>query len=94
MPRFDHDADDDAAEFSRSNDDRDQHDEDADDADLQAEARVTCPYCGEDCEITLDPHGGATQQYVEDCPVCCRPWSVHVAYNDAGAAEAWLEEPG
>ncbi len=39
-----------------------------------------CPYCGELCEIVLDPGGGAHQHYVEDCPVCCRPWAVTVTW--------------
>ena len=31
-----------------------------------------CHYCGEPAEAVLDLSGG-DQQYVEDCPVCCRP---------------------
>ncbi|GGK07371.1 CPXCG motif-containing cysteine-rich protein [Pseudomonas matsuisoli] len=31
-----------------------------------------CPYCGEPVEAVLDLSGG-DQQYIEDCPVCCRP---------------------
>ena len=31
-----------------------------------------CPYCGEPVEAVLDLTGG-DQQYIEDCPVCCRP---------------------
>ncbi len=31
-----------------------------------------CPYCGERVEALLDLSAG-DQQYVEDCPVCCRP---------------------
>ena len=61
---------------------------------LQVEATVSCPYCGEACEISLDPGGGRTQSYVEDCPVCCRPWQVHVSYSDEGTSEVWLEEDG
>ncbi|KPY87633.1 Cysteine-rich CPXCG protein [Pseudomonas syringae pv. spinaceae] len=30
------------------------------------------PYCGEPVEAVLDLSGG-DQQYIEDCPVCCRP---------------------
>jgi len=32
-----------------------------------------CAYCGEENEAMVDPTGGAQQQYVEDCTVCCRP---------------------
>ncbi|MGA2052811.1 MAG: CPXCG motif-containing cysteine-rich protein [Opitutales bacterium] len=47
---------------------------------------MECPYCGEAVEITLDPDGGATQRYVQDCEVCCRPWEVHVSYDAEGRA--------
>jgi hypothetical protein len=38
---------------------------------------VTCPYCGEQVEIYLEPdvHGS----FVQDCEVCCRPWRVRVS---------------
>jgi Cysteine-rich CPXCG len=53
-------------------------------------AEALCPYCGELVEIVLDPTGGADQRYVEDCPVCCRPWWVRVAYV-GGEATVELE---
>jgi hypothetical protein len=62
------------------------------DSDLQTEAEVTCTSCGETVEISLDAGGGTTQEYVEDCPVCCRPWRVHLSYDKDGVAEIWLEE--
>jgi len=46
-------------------------------------AEVSCPYCGEQVELILDPGGGADQEYVEDCEVCCRPWQVHVRFRDS-----------
>jgi len=49
-------------------------------------AAVHCPYCGEVVEIALDPGGGAVQEYVEDCQVCCRPWRVRVHYGERGGA--------
>ena len=33
---------------------------------------VQCPYCGETFETGVDSSGGS-QEYVEDCYVCCRP---------------------
>jgi transposase-like protein len=48
------------------------------------EAHVTCPYCGATNMIGLDPGGGPRQEYVEDCPVCCRPWRVLVRYGADG----------
>ncbi len=55
------------------------------------EADVTCPYCFESMSIALDPGSGAHQQYVEDCQVCCRPWSVFVHYDENGDADVSLE---
>lgn len=52
---------------------------------------ATCPYCGEPVDLVVDPSGGATQEYIEDCPVCCRPWQVHVEVDDEGRARAWLD---
>ncbi len=49
-------------------------------------ATVWCPYCGEPTEVAIDPGGGAAQEYVEDCAVCCRPWRVTVAYGADGGA--------
>lgn len=51
------------------------------------EATVSCPYCGEAVEITLDPGGGTHQDYVEDCEVCCQPWRVSVQYGLDGEAQ-------
>lgn len=55
------------------------------------EAEVTCPYCGESVTIGLDPGGGPSQTYVEDCQVCCQPWRVHLDYDDHGVARVWVE---
>jgi hypothetical protein len=52
-------------------------------------ATVDCPYCGEPGEVAVDPGGGAHQEYVEDCQVCCRPWRVTVAYRADGSADVW-----
>ena len=56
---------------------------------------VSCPYCGELVEMVVDPGGGPVQEYVEDCEVCCRPWSVRVAFDRDGVptvSVATLEE--
>jgi Cysteine-rich CPXCG len=55
------------------------------------EAEVTCPYCGENVTIALDPGGGRSQTYVEDCQVCCQPWRVSVSYDERGVADVWVE---
>jgi hypothetical protein len=42
---------------------------------------LRCPCCGETVELLIDEGGGSPQSYVEDCPVCCRPWQVRVIYD-------------
>jgi hypothetical protein len=49
-------------------------------------ATVYCPYCNESVEIAIDPGGGSAQEYVEDCEVCCQPWTVTVRYSEDGSA--------
>jgi len=46
------------------------------------ETVVLCPYCGEENTILIDESVGLTQQYVEDCQVCCRPWQVVIAVDE------------
>lgn len=36
------------------------------------EPDIACPYCGETFSIVVDCTAGS-QQYVEDCFVCCQP---------------------
>ena len=38
---------------------------------------VDCPYCGEHFETETDCSGGS-HDYIEDCPVCCRPIEFHL----------------
>jgi hypothetical protein len=40
---------------------------------------LECPCCGEPVELLIDTGGAERQAYVEDCPVCCRPWEVEVS---------------
>jgi hypothetical protein len=49
-----------------------------------------CPYCGEPVEVTVEPTGASNEHYVEDCPVCCRPWEVYVTRED-GELQAVLQ---
>jgi hypothetical protein len=37
---------------------------------------VTCPYCGEQVEIYLEPD--VRGSFVQDCEVCCNPWRITV----------------
>ena len=42
---------------------------------------VTCPYCGEEIELYLEPD--VKGELVQDCEVCCNPWLIRVS-TDAG----------
>ena len=44
----------------------------------------SCPYCGEEIEIFLDEGGGSSQDYVEDCAICCRPMRVILTPGEDG----------
>ena len=37
---------------------------------------ITCPYCGEEVEIYVEPDMAGA--FVQDCEVCCNPWRVRV----------------
>jgi transposase-like protein len=57
---------------------------------MTQEITSRCPYCGEPVEIVVDPGGARLQRYVEDCPVCCRPWNVEVTLLPEG--DDWTVE--
>jgi len=44
---------------------------------------LDCPYCGECFETAVDRSGGS-QQYIEDCPVCCRPIEFRLEVGSDG----------
>jgi hypothetical protein len=71
----------------------DDEDEFLEEESADQDTEVTCPHCGEQVVIVLDPGGGSEQEYVEDCGVCCRPWLVTVRYGEDGRASVELE-PG
>jgi len=50
------------------------------------EATYICGACGEEVVIPLDMSAGPSQEYVEDCPVCCRPNLIHVEIDEDGEA--------
>ena len=49
------------------------------------EAAYICDACGEEIVVPVDRTAGAVQQYVEDCPVCCRPNVLTVRVDPDGA---------
>lgn len=53
---------------------------------LADEGSYICGSCGEEIVVPLDPSAGESQQYVEDCPVCCQANEVSVDFDEDGAA--------
>ena len=58
---------------------------------LNDEASYVCDACGEEIVVPLDFSQGSSQEYVEDCPVCCRANVIHVDIDDKGNARIWAE---
>lgn len=48
------------------------------------EASYICGACGEEIVVPIDFSQGSEQQYVEDCPVCCRANVVRVDIDPNG----------
>ncbi len=58
---------------------------------MQTEVSYICDACGEEIVIPLDPTQGRVQEFVEDCPVCCRPHVIHIEVDEDGEARGWAE---
>ena len=57
----------------------------------QEESSYVCQSCGEEIEIPVDLTAGQSQEYVEDCPVCCRPHLIHLEIDETGQVRLWAE---
>lgn len=58
---------------------------------MRDEVSYTCQSCGEEIVAPVDLAGGSEQEYVEDCPVCCRPHVLHVSIDADGEVRGWAE---
>jgi DNA-directed RNA polymerase subunit RPC12/RpoP len=58
---------------------------------MNGEASYVCGACGEEIVIPVDVSQGERQDYVEDCPVCCRANVIHVEVDEEGAISIWAE---
>lgn len=47
---------------------------------MTTEFVVTCPYCGEDVDLYLEPE--IEGDLIQDCEVCCQPWQLHVSSDE------------
>ena len=44
---------------------------------------VSCPFCGEETEVTVDDEPGR-QQFIQDCDVCCHPIQIRARVDRDG----------
>ena len=58
---------------------------------MNDEVTYVCGACGEEIVVPIDVSQGNRQEYVEDCPVCCRANVIRVEFDGTGDASAWAE---
>jgi len=56
---------------------------------MSDDASYICDSCGEEIVVPIDVSAGSSQEYVEDCPVCCRPNVIHIEVDEAGDVRVW-----
>ena len=52
---------------------------------------ILCDESGEEIVVPVDLSAGKSQQYVEDCPVCCHPQLIRVECDEDGEMRVWAE---
>jgi uncharacterized Zn finger protein (UPF0148 family) len=58
---------------------------------VSMEYETLCPYCGQRVVIEVEPNDGRDQSYVDECPVCDHPWTVHAVIQGADQCTVALE---
>jgi len=58
---------------------------------MQEETAYTCDSCGEEIVVPVDLSAGASQKFIEDCPICCCPHVIRVELGSDGSARSWAE---
>jgi hypothetical protein len=48
---------------------------------ISMQAGFQCAGCGEWNETTVDESAGRTQNYIEDCQICCKPNVLQISYD-------------
>jgi hypothetical protein len=56
---------------------------------MHDEAGYLCDWCGEEIVVPIDLSAGERQEYVEDCPVCCRPNVICIESDEEGEVQVW-----
>lgn len=50
---------------------------------MEEPIQISCPWCGEFIDTFFDWSAGS-QQYIEDCQVCCRPINMNFQVDADG----------
>jgi DNA-directed RNA polymerase subunit RPC12/RpoP len=58
---------------------------------MNDEGSYVCSACGEEIVTPIDYSQGHKQEYVEDCPVCCRANLIRVEIDGEGEVSIWAE---
>jgi hypothetical protein len=58
---------------------------------MNDEVTYICGACGEEIVIPVDVSQGNEQEYVEDCPVCCRANLISIEIDGEGEITARAE---
>jgi hypothetical protein len=58
---------------------------------MKDQASYVCESCGEEIVVPIDLSAGSSQEYVEDCPVCCNPNVIHVEIDEGDDVRVWAE---
>jgi DNA-directed RNA polymerase subunit RPC12/RpoP len=58
---------------------------------MDDEASYICGACGEEIVVPIDLSQGEEQEYVEDCPVCCRANVIRVQLDPDGEVSVWAQ---
>lgn len=56
------------------------------------EQDISCPYCGEVIDVVVEVLD-ESQEYIEDCQVCCRPivFNIDVAFDGSALVQVRSE---
>ena len=57
---------------------------------LEITAEATCPHCGESITLFLDL-SVESQEYIEDCSVCCQPMTVSYSAENGELTDLRVE---
>ncbi len=58
---------------------------------MDNESMYICDACGEEIVVPLDLSAGQSQEYVEDCPVCCQANVIYVEISEDDELRVWAE---